>query len=196
MRSSGRKRVLLSLLALLGVVVIGFIQTFEASKRRQDQFAAMQALFEGVVNDRSASSSSMRGLRSKLVNGNEYERATAASFLGRLGPMAAPCLGELESAIIRDKPVVAREAAMAIERMGPIASSSTPTLLLSLQRYADKDVGWFSARALGAVADPDAVAVHDALVKAAATTNVQMAANARIGLERFDSRKKRNGDKK
>ena len=143
----------ISLLAAVVLVATGC----EASRRKAVTSKIRELVSQAKENP---ADSTIKQISSYMKAGDSFTRTYAAASLVELGPLARPVVSDLIVALDSGDPYLEREAARALAAIGPDASEAVPALRAKAM-LVDRDVGWFSAEALGDIGLPAVVALED-----------------------------------
>lgn len=119
---------------------------------------------------------------------NIWERNAAIAYIGQVGGRAEPAVDDLIQALNGTDPYNQREAANSLGEIGPAARQAIPSLIKAVRTYPDADIGWFAAKSLGQIADPNDATVLTALEQGSKSTNRLMAEDATRALQTLAAR--------
>src|SRR5438552_823061 len=131
----------------------------------------------------AAQPSEMDGLIRELRALKPDRRAHAALSLGQLGPLAAPAVRSLVSALADPSVGVQLEALIALEHIGPAARAAVPDLVHVLEAH-DARLYAGAIDALGSIG-PDALEAAPALMHFVRGSDELLATSAALALTRI-----------
>jgi HEAT repeat protein len=153
-------------------------------KQYNKHMAVLRDRLRANSQDRDALKEMMRAVHSS----DRFEQATAAEFLGEVGPNAEPAVDALIKLLDSTNPYARRGAAIGLGGIGPNAERAIPALTKAVEQNPHADVGWFAAKSLGQIADPDDHHVIEVLEKAEKASDERLRYSAAEALRVLESR--------
>ncbi|HEY2589930.1 MAG TPA: HEAT repeat domain-containing protein [Tepidisphaeraceae bacterium] len=166
-------------------ILFGAWNPFNRAERLNARMEQLRTRFLAKPTNVAPLDELIRSLRSD----ESFERAAAATYIGRIGPQAERAVDPLVETLKSNDPYSAREAARALGEIGPSARRSVPALIQIVKEYPDSDRGWFAAEALGKVADSNDTNAVAALIGATNHSNKLLRYDASVGLRNLEMRR-------
>lgn len=116
----------------------------------------IREIVEAVQQDPSSRRFSKQ-LIERAHSSYEFEAAYATSAVGNIGDAASPFILDLAALMRSDSPVIRREAALSLAKLGPRSEPALPLLKKRIAMGHTDDTTWFAAEAIGNIGKP---AVH------------------------------------
>ncbi len=139
------------------------------------------------------SQEALNELLGELHSSDDIERGNAAAYLGQVGSRAPDIATSLVMPLVQtlqnDDPGVSKSAAEALGEIGPAAIQAVPALIASVVKYPSSSPGYESAQALGEIADPGDLKVHQVLNNAASGGDRLMQSDAQQAIDALKSRR-------